>query len=154
MVRSEDWRLYSPAKMHRNSSAWHEYTAMHEVLLLNGIFNRMTKGRWYEIEKLTLEFKAYWSFRMTSDVACLETSKNIYTMHFVQRGETWINLKLTSISRLCWHSYRTENLSGTQLRLGSTFSFWVNRFHSGKANRQGYPTSIFGKYLFGRRFEI
>ena len=52
----------------------------------------MTKGRWYEIEKLTLEFKAYWSFRMTSDVACLETYKNIYTMHFVQRSETWVNL--------------------------------------------------------------
>ena len=39
--------------------------------------------------KLPLEFKAYWSFWMTSDLTCMETYKNVKTMHY---SETWIKL--------------------------------------------------------------
>ena len=42
------------------------------------------------LEKLSLplEFEAYWSFQMTSDVTCLKSYKNTKTMHW---SETWIN---------------------------------------------------------------
>ena len=46
-------------------------------------------------------------------------------------------------------------LSNTQTRRAhhSTVSFWVSYFRICELE-QGHPTSIFGKYLFGRRFEI
>ena len=54
----------------------------------------MAKDRRYAIEimkqlSLPLEFKAYWNFRETSDVTCMETDKTMKTMHC---SETWINL--------------------------------------------------------------
>ena len=43
---------------------------------------KMSKwNKWNEV--YLIEFKARWSFRMTSDVTCLETYKNIKTMHIL-----------------------------------------------------------------------
>ena len=65
---------------------------MQEVLLFNQIFNlcTLTKGGWYEIEKLPLGFKAYWSFQFkTWDVRCLETK---YKSHALQWNLNKLNL--------------------------------------------------------------
>ena len=94
-----------------------------EVLLFSWIFNPSSNHE-----------KSYWSFQMTSDLMCLETYRNIKTMHC---SVTWINL-VTWIKRLCNHSYLTENLSCTKLRSGSTFISLGKyyRFLAGKVNRK------------------
>ena len=112
-------------------------TVMHEVFILfNGIFNTclIIKGRWYEIEKLPMELKAHWSFPITCDVTCLETYKNIKTIHF---NKTWINLI---------YVHRFLDFASTRVLLKTcpalswdqdllSFS-WVNRFQAEKGNRK------------------
>ena len=100
--------------------------SMHEVLLFNRIFNAcsMTKGHWYEIKK-----ENYWSFRMTSDVTCLETYKHINTMHCsLHRSLDFASSRI--LPKTC------PALSWDQALL--SFS-WVNRFQAGKANWKVHP---------------
>ena len=95
--------------------------SMHEVLLFNRIFNAcsMTKGHWYEIKK-----ENYWSFRMTSDVTCLERYKHINTTQCsLHRSLDFASSRI--LSKTC------PALSWDQALL--SFS-WVNRFQAGKAN--------------------
>ena len=106
---SQLFRYNQPAMVRRASkqylNAWHKllyaqpemYTVTTARSLISNLCS-VTKGHWYAIENnekslvsfsLPLEFRGYWSFQMTSNVICLETYKNIKTMHW---SETWINL--------------------------------------------------------------
>ena len=83
--------------------------------------------------KSPLEFKAYWGFRMTSNVTSLETYKSIKTMHSI---ETWINLIYldfyTLLTRVSYWKL-VIHLSWDQALL--SFS-WGIRSPAGKANRK------------------
>ena len=100
MVKSEERRLYSLAKIHWNSTtrntsnAWMQSCTESYYSIEYSIRVQWPSavGVQYKIMKqlkLPLEFKAYWSLRITSDVTCFETYKNLKPMHC---DETWINL--------------------------------------------------------------
>ena len=138
MVRSEERRLYSPAKMHWNSNQWamriYSHARARTLIIqsnIQSVFNEQSPLIWNR--KLPQEFKAYWSFRMTSDVTCSETYKSIKTMHC---SETWISFYLHRFLDFASTHILPKTcpaLSWDQALLSIS---WVNRFQAGKANRK------------------
>ena len=86
------------------------------------------------MKKLSLwpEFKAYWSFQMTSDVTCLEMYKNIKIMHC---SVTWMNLIYMDFQTFLIATHILPNTHPALSCDQDLLSFsWVNRFPAGKVN--------------------
>ena len=66
-----------------------------------------------------------------------------YTMHFENHSLPFGNRELWNMCKIHWSPLTKSPLSSMQT--DATLML---------ANNQGHPTTIFGKYLFRRRFEI
>ena len=77
-----DWMVSSKAMLTQVMRAYSHARSLITQSNIQSVLNDQ-RSLWNK-KKLPLEFKAYWSFRMTSDLTCLETYKNFNTMHFVK----------------------------------------------------------------------